>query len=71
MASEWNFLEDARPGGGKAFAFQGRSETVWIIKTEFPRPGTMGRLIIREWEDGTITVERGRVWMPGPEEDGA
>jgi hypothetical protein len=83
----WTFREDFCAAGGKAIPFDGRDETLWLIRVEWPTPNAMGRLIIREYEhawrhplsgemvEHAITVERGRVWMPQADgddgEDGA
>jgi hypothetical protein len=69
MDHEWNFREDFCKGGGKAIAFEDRDETLWLIKVDWPTPNTMGRLILREYDDGRITIERGRVWMPQADGD--
>lgn len=70
----WSFREDYCAAGGKAVSFGDRDETLWVVRADWPAPNTMGRLIVREYDDGRITVERGRVWMPqadGDGEDGA
>ena len=65
----WSFAEDARPGmETKPYAFPGRQETVWLISVRQLGPLHCGRLIVREWDDGRITLERGRVWPNRDEE---
>jgi hypothetical protein len=65
--------EDTKPMGGKPTKYPGREETVWLVKTDWPLPGTVGRLVIRvhttpwidhhgEVHNDAITLERGRVW---------
>jgi hypothetical protein len=66
----WNVREDGCMAGGKAVPFPGRDETIWLVKAQWPTPGTTGRLILREYEDGSITIERGRVWLPQADGDG-
>jgi hypothetical protein len=70
----WSFKEDFCAAGGKSMPFPGRDETLWLVKVNWPSNDTMGRLILREYESGEITIERGRVWMPqadGDDGDGA
>jgi hypothetical protein len=70
---EWNREEDALPGGGVSIPFRGYSETMWIVRLQWPTR-SLARLVIREHEDGRITAQPGRVWIPGcesEEEDGA
>ena len=70
ILDEWNAGEDGRKAGGYTTHFPTHRETVWLIKSDWPTPNTRARLTIRQYgQDGEWTLERGRVWLPGNEDE--